>query len=154
MGCRARRTQFSSPRRVMSFLRPEGASRTKGAAIAASGGRRRLFCDCTAVPFLQGHCNCASGGSSSQAAYPSPRRKRQVSSIALLVLSKQQTLRWFAVWSRFCLARKKYAKKRRRTRNSAYAQKNESLHFTCCRSSFRSPNALRATVESGFLSAR
>ena len=46
------------------------------------------------------------GHSSSQAPYPSPRRKRQVSSIALLVLSKQQTLRWFAVWSQFCLARK------------------------------------------------
>ena len=33
----------------------------------------------------------------------------------------------------FCLARKKYAKKRRRTRNSAYAQKDVSLHFTCYR---------------------
>ena len=59
------------------------------------------------------------GHSSSQASYPSPRRKRQVSSISLLVLSKQQTLRWFAVWSQFCLARKKYAKKRRWTRSIA-----------------------------------
>ena len=39
-------------------------------------------------------------------------------------------------------------------RNSAYAQKNESLDFTCYHSSFRSPNALRATVESGFRIAR
>ena len=44
----------------------------------------------------------------------------------------------------FCLARKKYAKKRRRTRNSAYARKGVSLHFTYFRSPFRSPNALRA----------
>ena len=70
------------------------------------------------------------GHSSSQASYPSPCRKRQGSSISLLVLSKQQTLRWFAVWSQFCLARKKYAKKRRWTRNSADARKNESLHST------------------------
>ena len=116
---------------------------------------RETFCDCTAVPFfavtpqlsLRGH-------SSSQTPYPSPRRKRQVSSIALLVLSKQQTLRWFAVWSHFCLARKKYAKKRRWTRNSAYAQKGVSLHSTFFRYTFCSPNALRATVESGFCIAR
>ena len=37
---------------------------------------------------------------------------------------------------------------------SAYAQKKKSLHPMCFRSAFRSPNALRATVESGFLSAR
>ena len=37
---------------------------------------------------------------------------------------------------------------------SAYAQKNRSLHCACCRFPVRSPNALRATVESGFLSAR
>ena len=36
--------------------------------------------------------NRASGGSSSQASYALPRRKRQVSSISLLVLSKMQTL--------------------------------------------------------------
>ena len=54
----------------------------------------------------------------------------------------------------FCLARKKYAKKRRRTRNSAYARKGVSFRCAFFRSSFRSPNALRATVESGFLSAR
>ena len=35
-------------------------------------------------------------------------------------------------------------------RNSAYAQKNESLHFTCCRSSFRSPNALAGERQIGF----
>ena len=54
----------------------------------------------------------------------------------------------------FCLARKKYAKKRRGTRNSADAQKNESLHFTCCRSFFCSPNALTGDRQLGFLSAR
>ena len=54
----------------------------------------------------------------------------------------------------FCLARKKYAKKRRRTRNSAYARKDVSLHFTCCRFPVRSPNALRANLESGFRIAR
>ena len=36
--------------------------------------------------------------SSSQAPYPSPRRKRQGSSIPLLVLSKLQPLRWVAIW--------------------------------------------------------
>ena len=40
----------------------------------------------------------ASGGSSSQTPHPSPCRKRQVSSVPLLVLSKLQTLRWFAIW--------------------------------------------------------
>ena len=113
-----------------------------------------LLPEFTGLPLMRRHRNCASGGSSSQAPYPSPRRKRQVSSIPLLVLSKQQTLRWFAVWFRFCLARKKYAKKRRRTRNSAYAQKNRSFRCAFFRSSVRSPNALRATEESGFYSAR
>ena len=37
---------------------------------------------------------CALGASRN----PSPRRKRQVSSVPLLVLSKLQTLRWFAIW--------------------------------------------------------
>ena len=39
-------------------------------------------------------------------------------------------------------------------RNSAYARKGVSFCCAFFRSSFRSPNALRATVESGFLSAR
>ena len=38
--------------------------------------------------------------------------------------------------------------------NSAYARKGVSLHFTYYRSPVRSPNALRATVKSGFLTAR
>ena len=46
------------------------------------------------------HRDCASGGSSSQTPHPSPRRKWQVSSVPLLVLSKLQTLRWFAIWFR------------------------------------------------------
>ena len=69
------------------------------------------------------------GHSSSQASYPAPRRKRQVSSIALLVLSKQQTLRWFAVWFHFCLARKKYAKKRRWTRSIALTRRKTSRYI-------------------------
>ena len=89
----------------------------------------------TGLPFLQLHCNCAFGDSSSQtpsdaslcirsakpiarrkacalgaSRNPSPRRKRQVSSVPLLVLSKLQTLRWFAIW--FCLScQKKWAKR-------------------------------------------
>ena len=55
----------------------------------------------------------------------------------------------------FLSCQKKVCKKEAQgTRNSAYAQKNESFRFTCCRSSFRSPNALRATEESGLYSAR
>ena len=46
--------------------------------------------------------NRASGGSSSQTPHPSPRRRRQVSSVPLLVLSKLQTLRWFAIWFLYC----------------------------------------------------
>ena len=88
--------------------------------------RMTSFCDCTAVACFLRDRNCRSGGSSSQASYPSPRRKRQVSSIPLLVLSKQQTLRWFAVWFRFCLARKKYAKKRRWTRSIALTRRKTS----------------------------
>ena len=81
------------------------------------------------------HRDCASGGSSSQtpsdaslcirSAKPiarrkacalgasrnsSPRRKRQVSSVPLLVLSKLQTLRWFAIWFRLS-CQKKWAKR-------------------------------------------
>ena len=40
------------------------------------------------------------------------------------------------------------------TRNSAYAQKNDSFRCAYFRYTFRSPNALRATVESGFRIAR
>ena len=93
--------------RLRRFLLPGGQKMT------ASGGCR-LFSGFTGSsviavrpqPSLRGH-------SSSQAPYPSLPRERESSSISLLVLSKQQTLRWFAIWSRFCLARKKYAKKRR-----------------------------------------
>ena len=110
---RAGRAAFPRAQRVLSP--PRGAKTAHGVrGGTASGGCGRLFSGFTGGAIfavtpqlsLRGH-------SSSQAPYPSPRRKRQVSSIALLVLSKQQTLRWFAVWSRFCLARKKYAKKRR-----------------------------------------
>ena len=48
--------------------------------------------------------------SSSQTPHPSPRRKRQVSSVPLLVLSKLQTLRWFAIWFRLS-CQKKWAKR-------------------------------------------
>ena len=44
----------------------------------------------------------------------------------------------------FCLARKKYAKKRRRTRNSAYAQKNTSFRVYALSLHRWSRNALRA----------
>ena len=44
--------------------------------------------------------------SSSQTPQPSPRRKRQVSSVPLLVLSKLQTLRWFAIWFRLSCQKK------------------------------------------------
>ena len=97
-----------------------------GCCPPAAPQARNSFLDSPEVPFLQRRCNCAFGDSSSQAPYPSPRRKRQVSSIALLVLSKQQTLRWFAVWFRFCLARKKYAKKRRWTRSIALTRRKTS----------------------------
>ena len=82
---------------------------------------------------------------SSQAPYPSPRRKRQGSSIALLVLSKQQTLRWFAVWSLILSQEKRWWRKEcYGTRNSADARKGVSFCCAFFRSSFRSPNALRA----------
>ena len=48
--------------------------------------------------------------SSSQTPHSSPRRKRQVSSVPLLVLSNLQTLRWFAIWFRLA-CQKKYAKR-------------------------------------------
>ncbi len=48
--------------------------------------------------------------SSSQTPHSSPRRKRQVSSVPLLVLSKLQTLRWFAIWFRLS-CQKKWAKR-------------------------------------------
>ena len=41
---------------------------------------------------------CALGASRN----PSPRRRRQVSSVPLLVLSKLQTLRWFAIRFLYC----------------------------------------------------
>ena len=64
----------------------------------------------TGLPLMRRHRNCASGGSSSQTPHSSPRRRRQVSSVPLFVLSKLQTLRWFAIW--FHLAcQKKYAKR-------------------------------------------
>ena len=86
-----------------AFLRPRGRKprRRRGTLFRI----HRRFC------FLQRRCNCASGGSSSQASYPSPRRKRQVSSITLLVLSKQQTLRWFAVWSLILSQEKRWWRK-------------------------------------------
>ena len=98
-----------------NLLRPEGASR---APKARNIFRIHHSAVVDARPQLS-----LRGRSSSQASYPSPRRKRQVSSIALLVLSKQQTLRWFAVWSQFCLARKKYAKKRRWRREIALTRR-------------------------------
>ena len=49
---------------------------------------------------------CALGASRN----PSPRRRRQVSSVPLLVLSKLQTLRWFAIWFRLS-CQKKWAKR-------------------------------------------
>ena len=52
------------------------------------------------LPCVRQRRNCVSDGSSSQTPHPSPRRKRQVSSVPLLVLSKLQTLRWFAIWFR------------------------------------------------------
>ena len=163
---------------IVPFPRPKGAGRfCRGgrprAAVRGAGALRMRHTPCGCCPpdraagaelfsgFTGGSVFAVTpqlslrGHSSSQASYPSPRRKRQVSSIALLVLSKQQTLRWFAVWSHFCLARKKVCKKEALDAfYSAYAQKNRSLHCACCRSSFRSPNALRATFKSGFLTAR
>ena len=50
--------------------------------------------------------------------------------VPLYALTSQLCLRRHTF---FCLARKKYAKKRRRTRNSAYARKGVSLDFTCYR---------------------
>ena len=50
------------------------------------------------LPLMRQHRNRVSGGSSSQTPHSSPRRRRQVSSVPLLVLSKLQTLRWFAIW--------------------------------------------------------
>ena len=49
---------------------------------------------------------CALGASRN----PSPRRRRQVSSVPLLVLSKLQTLRWFAIWFHLS-CQKKWAKR-------------------------------------------
>ena len=48
--------------------------------------------------------------SSSQTPHSSPRRRRQVSSVPLFVLSKLQTLRWFAIWFRLS-CQKKWAKR-------------------------------------------
>ena len=55
----------------------------------------------------------------------------------------------------FSLAREKMVEKRvLGDANSAYARKNESSDFTYFRYTFRRPNALRATVKSGFRIAR
>ena len=49
---------------------------------------------------------------------------------------------------------KRYGRKGRWTRNSADARKNDSFRCAYFRYTFRSPNALRATEESGFRIAR
>ena len=82
---------------------------------------------------------------------PEARNIFRIHHSAVMIARPQLSLRGHTF---FCLARKKYAKKRRRTRNSAGAQKGVSFRCACCRFSFRRPNALRATVELGFRIAR
>ena len=95
--CAARKGGVLSPRRGGVFCARRTQCRVKGAEgphPEDAGG----FCDCTAVPLSLRDRNCRSDGSSSQTPYPSLPRKRESSSIPLLVLSKTQTLRWFVFW--------------------------------------------------------
>ena len=88
---------------------------------------------------------CAAGTGAAAPGRAQARRRRgmffRIHHSADMIARPQLSLRGHTF---FCLARKKYAKKRRRTRNSADAQKGVSFRCACCRFSFRRPNALRA----------
>ena len=79
-----------SPELPLNAARPQPLLRRPSSSQTPSDAS---LCIRSAKPIARRKA-CALGASRN----PSPRRKRQVSSVPLLVLSKLQTLRWFAIW--------------------------------------------------------
>ena len=117
--------------------------------------RMTSFCDCTAVPCFWRDSNCRSAGIRPRK-LPIPRPAASGRSRPFRCSSSPNSKRFAGLLfgSISVLPEKSMQKRGAGRENSADARKNKSFRFTYCRSSFRSPNALRATVESGFLSAR
>ena len=81
---------------------PSATKERYGCGPPLAGAHRPFYLVSPELPCVRQRRNCVSDGSSSQTPHPSPRRKRQASSIALLVLSELQTLRWFAIRFLYC----------------------------------------------------